>query len=131
MANGSDRVHVSLDTLRTEIRAANSELELSLRKYIGSELDKKASVDLVARLINQISAVEHLILNEEERRMVRAMNRGELYPAQRAAISSVATDVISNREERRWTTRERWFGAVAILLWIVTTVLALAGVVLK
>lgn len=140
MANGSDRVYVSLDTLRTEIRAANGELELALRDYITAELDKKAPLEVVLAMSSQVSELSRSAVVRDGPLMATLAKfasewedfaRGELEPAMRGAIETVVVETVGRGRERRWTRWERILAVVAIALWLLTTVIALAGLFVK
>lgn len=136
MANGSDRVYVSLDTLRTEIRAANGELELSLRGYMVDELDKKAPLELMLAMSAQLAELSRSAVVKDGPLMAtlavvahewEGFARGELQPAMRGAVEGVVVKTVGRGRERRWTRWERILAIVAIVLWLLTTVIALVG----
>lgn len=140
MANGSDRVYVSLDTLRTEIRAANGELELALRDYIAHELDKKAPLEVVLAMSAQVSELNHKAVLRDGPLMTtlgavarewEGFARGELQPAMRGAFEAVVVKTMGRNNDRRWSRWERILLWVGVILWISTTLIALAGLFVR
>jgi hypothetical protein len=131
MGNEEHNISVSRETLRNEVRLANAELELSLRKWIGDELEKKASTDVVAGVVATVAQLQHEILTDEERRMVRAFGRGEFSRAQSAAVEDMIDEKFVERADAGWSKRERLIAVAGLIFWICSvalSALALSGV---
>ena len=111
-----DRINISLDTLRTEIRLANAELELSLRKYITEEMEKKAPLASVHRLQTEfdllkaeavlrngpiIRTLEHYQARQEK------FSQGEFTPAQENSLQNMIHENMEEAAKGIWSQREK------------------------
>lgn len=89
-------VTVSRDALRADL----AEMELRLRVYFDEKLREKASAALVA---------EHALTLDK-------FARGEFTKAQTSAIEEIVGNTLTDKTDRGWTARERWFGVLTILV---------------
>ncbi len=94
---------------RADLRADLAEMELRLRIYFDDQLKKKADTGIVA---------EHAIALEK-------LGKGEFNAAQTNAIEVILTGTLTERTDRGWTTRERWFGILTIFVALGSFLLAI------
>lgn len=132
LANGGERISVSQETLRNELELGLTKLELSMRRWIGEELDKKASAEVVADLARELGHFRSEILTPEERNAVRAFTRGDFSRAQEAAIDDMIDGRMNARDDAGWTKRERYIAVAGAIFWVLSislSILALTGAV--
>lgn len=98
MATEGERITVSQSTLRAEL----AEMELRLRVWIASELDKKATGAEVSDIRTRVSALELSLTDPRIREM----------------INSQITTSRETRDKEKWTPRER---LIAVFLAILST----------
>ncbi len=98
-------ITVSRDALRADL----AEMELRLRLYFDDQLRNKASAATVA---------EHALALEK-------FARGEFTEAQKNAIETVVENTLTIKTDRGWTSRERWFGIITILVALGSFLLAI------
>ncbi len=105
MENEPKAITVSRDALRADL----AEMELRLRVYFDEQLKHKADISVV---------VEHGILLER-------LGKGEFNNAQHNAIEAIIAGTLTERTDRGWTTRERWFGILTIIVALGSFLLAI------
>jgi hypothetical protein len=98
-------VTVSRDALRADL----AEMELRLRLYFDEQLKHKADTATV---------IEHSLALDR-------FAKGDFTTAQTLAIEEIIDQSFSERVARGWTTRERWFGVLTVLVVVLSFLLAL------
>lgn len=102
MAEEPARLTVSREALRADL----AEMELRLRIYFDEQLKHKADAAPVAELALKLDALD----------------RGDFTQVHRRALTEFVESVTQRRIDRGWTARERIFGAVAILVAVLSLV---------
>ncbi len=85
---------------RADLRADLAEMELRLRIYFDDQLKKKADIGNVT----------------ENTLALEKLGKGEFNDAQRNAIEVLISNTLVQKTDRGWTTRERYFGILTILV---------------
>ncbi len=98
-------VTVSRDALRADL----AEMELRLRVYFDDQLRHKADMSVVA---------EHALALDR-------LGRGEFTKAQTQAIEGIIALTFTEKTDRGWTTRERYFGVLTIFVALGSFLLAI------
>ncbi len=94
---------------RADLRADLAEMELRLRIYFDDQLKHKADIAQV---------IEHGLLLDR-------LGRGEFTAAQTNSIEAIIAGTLTERTDRGWTTRERWFGILTIFVALGSFLLAI------
>lgn len=94
------RISVSHSLLRAEL----AEMELRLRIYFDEQLKHKAD------------AAPFLVLSAK----VEALDRGDFTPVHRRALIELIEQQGAVATDKQWTSRERIFGAIAVLVAVVS-----------
>jgi hypothetical protein len=101
------QVSVSRDALRADL----AEMELRLRIYFDEQLKHKADAAEV---------IEHSLT-------LSRFAKGEFTQAQVLTMEDIVETVLTERTTRGWTTRERWFGVLTVIIAVVSFILALSA----
>lgn len=132
----STRISISQETLRTEIRLANAELELRIRKFLQEELEKKASALALAQLVSDHEILKQQVvlrdgpLFRDLERLEEAQEKfqqGEFTTAQKNSIANIVNDTINDINKTVWSKRDK---TLAILGTIFTGASVLANIIL-
>lgn len=97
-----ERISVSRDTLRAEL----AEMELRLKSYISMELDKKAGVEIVKGLTDNLEKVK----------------AGEFSPAMLLAIQDQIDKNWRGRVKANWSTKEKVMAFVTVTATVITLI---------
>lgn len=103
------RITISRDALRADL----AEMELRLRTWIGSQLEQKANVADLERLVARMDAHEDNI---------RVFARGDFTDAQKRAFNSLIDENLKEHTDTGWTMRQRYLAVAALLVSIVAVV---------
>lgn len=91
-----------------------------MKEYIKSELDRKASAEVVDRIGREVDMLGKQAVRRDERTVKswESFENGNMTPNQVLAIQKVAEQAYQARAKEGWSRRERFMGLVTLAITI-------------